>query len=131
MTLLQALTALNVLQEYPELREYIKNFNGCHGFMYTVETDPQRIRLNKQLDEVLYDDNHSGSSWGSMIRTVKDVLNGVLTREELIEQVEEETRVLEVLYKEMRRNDLEIEAQHMEAQHMEAKHVEAPPPYSK
>ena len=57
----QVLSALNVLQTHPDLREYIKNFYGIHGFMYTIETEPELLRLNKKLDEVLDDGWHRGS----------------------------------------------------------------------
>ena len=86
--------ALDVLQEYPQLIAYIKIFDGKHGFMYTRETDPQHIELKKQMEDVLDDGNHSGASWGNMMRNVQAVLNGVVT----VEQLQEEDRIREERY---------------------------------
>ena len=45
------LNALDVLVEYPHLQEYIKGFNGPHGFMYTNTSESEKY--NCQLDELL------------------------------------------------------------------------------
>ena len=83
--------ALDLLVEYPHLQKYIKVFNGPHGFMYTTETETHERACKLQLDELL-DPNgmHSGGSWGSLLRNIQAVLNGVLTREYVIEQAAEE-----------------------------------------
>jgi len=78
--------ALDTLREYPAITEYIKNFKGNAGFMYTVETEPGRIAIKKQMEDVLDDGHHSGSSWGCMMRDIQSVLNGVITVEELQEE---------------------------------------------
>jgi hypothetical protein len=94
MSHLQILNALDVLIEYPDLMEYIKTFDSPAGFMWTKETDPERIDYVNRLDELLDAESHSGGSWGSMLRGVQAVLNGVLTREYLEEQsVEEEAHI--------------------------------------
>jgi hypothetical protein len=149
MTLQQVISGLETLQEYPELTEYIKSFNGNAGFMFTVETEPDRIRLSKQMEKVLDSDGmHSGGSWGYMLRTIQRVLIGNITKEQVMEQAEIEKRNIQEWREAMRKKDEEWEAKHgeakhgeakhMEAKHGEAKHVEAsqnhpesPPPYSK
>jgi len=90
MSHLQVLNALDVLIEYPDLMEYIKTFDGPAGFMWTKETDPERIGYVTRLDELLDAESHSGSSWGSMMRGIQAVLNGLLTVEYLEEQAAEE-----------------------------------------
>jgi hypothetical protein len=78
--------ALDILREYPAITEYIKSFRGRHGFMYTEETDPGRIAIKKQMECVLDDGHHSGSSWGYTMSNIQAVLNGVVTVEELQEE---------------------------------------------
>lgn len=104
MTLQQVLTALDVLQEYPELREYIKDFDGQYGFTYTIETQPERVQLQKQMEQVLDDDNHSGNSWGYMLRTIQSVFTGVISRDELVERNKAEQIVLAEVLEEHKRN---------------------------
>jgi len=126
MNLQQVISGLEILEEYPELTEYIKSFNGNDGFMYTIETEPDRILLNKQMEKVLDSDGmHSGGSWGYMMRTIQRVLIGNITKEQVLEQAEIEKRNIEEWREEMRKKDEEIEAKHVEAKHVEAKHVEA------
>jgi len=72
----QVLTALALLREYPEIEDYIRTFNGVYGFLYTEETEPERIELNKQMITLLDDDSHSGASWGCMLRIIQDRLKG-------------------------------------------------------
>ena len=81
--------ALDTLREYPAITEYIKSFNGNGGFMYTTETDPDRIAIKKQMEDILDDGHHSGASWGYMMRIVQCVLNGVIT----VEKLQEEDRI--------------------------------------
>ena len=78
--------ALDTLHEYPDIAAYIKSFNGTLGFMYSIETEPERIALKKKMEDILDDGSHSGSSWGGMMRDIQAVLNGVITMEELQEQ---------------------------------------------
>jgi uncharacterized membrane protein YcgQ (UPF0703/DUF1980 family) len=129
MTLRQVLSALDVLQEHPDLTKYIKDFYGNDGFMYTVETDPELLRLSKKLDKTLDDGSHSGASWGFMMRTVQGVLNGVITKEQILEQIEEEDRIYAVWREEMRRQDEEIEKSNLEKSNLEELN-EQPPPYT-
>ena len=78
--------ALETLRNYPAITEYIKN---NEGFMYTKETDPNRIALKAQMEHILDDENHSGASWGTMMRNIQAVLNGVIT----VEQLKEKDRI--------------------------------------
>jgi hypothetical protein len=91
MSSIRVLEALNILNKYPELQDYIKTFDSPCGFMYNVENDPVRKRLAKQLDDLLDPCKmHSGASWSYMLRNVQAVLNGVITREYIINQIEKE-----------------------------------------
>ena len=98
MSHLQILNALDVLIEYPDLMEYIKTFDSPAGFMYTKETDPERREYVTRLDELLDAESHSGSSWGSMLRGVQAVLNGVLTREYLEQEAAEEREHMNIMH---------------------------------
>lgn len=91
MSCSQILNALDALVEYPDLQEYIKNFDNPCGFMFIVETNEHRKLLKKRLDALL-DPNgmHSGGSWGSMLRGVQALLTGVWKREQLLKQIAEE-----------------------------------------
>ena len=87
------LEALDILVEYPDLIEYIKKFNSDGGFMFTKETDTHRKECEIRLDNLLNGDgNHSGGSWGCMLRGIQAVLNGMWTLEDLIEKVADEER---------------------------------------
>ena len=87
MSLTQVLSGLDMLQERKDIMNYIKEFNGCGGFMYSVETDPERIKLKDDMETLLDDGSHSGASWGWMMRVIQSVLNGNVTREEIIYEV--------------------------------------------
>jgi hypothetical protein len=95
MSAVNVINMLDILVEYPALREYIKNFNGVDGFIRTVETEPARKQLQTQMGEVL-DANHmhSGASYACGLRGVQAVYNGTLTREELEAHHVEEMRYI-------------------------------------
>jgi hypothetical protein len=101
MTLQQTLETLDILSDPAniDVLEYIKTFDGDHGFSYTVETDPARIALKKKMSTIIDEGPHSGASWGCMLRLVQAVLKGVHTYEELVIKNNEQ----EALYKELRR----------------------------
>lgn len=90
MSFQQVIACLDKLVEYPVIVDYIKHFNGPDGFMYTIETDPIKMQLNKQMNDLLDDGYHSGASWGYMMRLVQAVLHGVTTREHILERIQEE-----------------------------------------
>jgi hypothetical protein len=52
------------------LIQYIKNYNLYGGFMFGRDTDPDKQKLSRQLDDLL-DDGHSGASWAAMMRTIQ------------------------------------------------------------
>ena len=111
MTYSQVLNALDRLTAYPELQEYIKSFNGDGGFMFTVETHPQRKAYQTQLDQVLNSNGmHSGSSWAFMLRGVQAVLMGAFTREWLLVKIADQTKRMEEY-----RRELDRQAAHEEA----------------
>ena len=90
------LNALDVLVEYPDLQEYIKDFDAPTGFMFTRETNPQRLACAAQLEALLdTNGNHSGGSWGSLLRSLQAVYTGAVTRAQLEEKVEAEKRRIE------------------------------------
>ena len=83
MSYTDVLNALDVLVEYPDLREYIiKGFNK-------PRTSSYEIRLLDLLD---VKNNHSGGSWCSMLSRIQEVLKGVLTREFIVEKANAEKK---------------------------------------
>lgn len=90
MSFQQVIACSDKLVEYPAIVDYIKHFNGSDGFMYTTETDPVKIDLQERMNQLLDDGSHSGASWGCMMRLVQAVLNGVTTREDILERMREE-----------------------------------------
>lgn len=96
MSYASIVNALDVLVEYPDLQEYIKNFDAPRGFMYTSETDPQRLACADRLEQLLdADGNHSGGSWGCLMRGLQAVFIGAVTREEVEKQAAAEKRRIE------------------------------------
>lgn len=85
------ISGLDVLQYYPDIKEYIKNFDGDGGFTYTTNTDPHyNAEIEKQMLSILNSAGvHSGYSWGCMLRGIQAVLKGSLTRESIEEQIVE------------------------------------------
>jgi hypothetical protein len=93
MSLQQIIKALDILVEYPDIIEYIKNFKGYGGFMYTIETDPILCNIHKKMEELLDSRGmHSGGSWSYMLRMIQLVLNGSITRESIMQEIAEEDR---------------------------------------
>ena len=95
MSYSSVLNAIDVLVEYPDLQEYIKGFNGYGGFMFNLnrEADPQRIAYEIRLEQLLDAKGmHSGCSWGCLMRSLKAVYTGALTREEVEKEVASEKR---------------------------------------
>jgi hypothetical protein len=101
------ISGLDMLKDYPEIKEYIKNFNGAGGFMYTTEEDPQyNAEIEKQMSKILDAHGvHSGSSWGFMMRGIQSVLNGSTTRE----SIEEELFKFEKRYNEILREQQQLQ----------------------
>jgi hypothetical protein len=86
------ISGLDMLQDYPNIKEYIKNFDGAGGFMYTTNIDPHyNAELEKQMSDILDARGmHSGSSWGCMLRGIQAVLKGTLTRESIEQKIIEQ-----------------------------------------
>lgn len=80
------LKALDTLKEYPHLENYIQTFDEKGGFMFTDETNPERLQMKQQLSDVLDDGFHSGASWACMLRIIQGVLCGIIKREDLMKE---------------------------------------------
>ena len=126
MSLNQVLEAINTLKSYPAISEYIKNFDGNRGFMYTVETEPEKIQIKAQMEQVLDDGSHTGASWGWMMRTIQAFLSGVITYEDIVKQQEEENQQYQYYMERARVRAQEQQAQAQQAQEPEAQ-VQEPP----
>ena len=85
------ISGLDMLQDYPNIKEYIKHFDGAGCFMYTTNIDPHyNAELEKQMTDVLDPHGmHSGRSWGYMLSGIQSVLKGTLTRESIEEKIVE------------------------------------------
>jgi|688.fasta_scaffold490758_2 hypothetical protein len=81
---------LDILKEHPDVTRYIVEFNGREGFMYTIETDSNKIELQQKMNKLLDDDTHSGASWGCMLRLIQGILNGTFPYEKFLEKLNEE-----------------------------------------
>ena len=92
MSFSEIVQALALLNDYPEISEYIKTYNNSGGFMFGRETDPIRIELHNRMESLLDDGHHSGSSWGWTLRNIQAVLNGTFSREQLMEAYENEKK---------------------------------------
>ena len=79
MTYAQTKIVLDTLTDYPVISNYIKTFENKNGFIFTVETDPERKEWQRQMNVLLDDGTHSGATWSCMMRTVKAVLNGKMS----------------------------------------------------
>lgn len=119
------ISGLDLLEDYPHIKEYIKNFDGAGGFMYTKNTDPHyNAEIEKQMNNILNAHGmHSGSSWGCMMRGIQAVLNGTYTREfieqkivenqiqynEYMRQLEMERAKIEFEQREIQREETQME----------------------
>ena len=82
---LNALTIIEAQENSAALIDYIKNYNLDGGFMFGRTIDHDKQLLSKQLDDLLdVRGIHSGASWGTMMRTIQGVYNGIYTREQLM-----------------------------------------------
>ena len=88
----QILEALDILAAHPDIQEYIKSFDDPQDFMKT-ETEPLRKNLEKRLADLL--DPHGMYPcylWVLLLRNVQAVLKGVMTHEDILNQIAEEKR---------------------------------------
>jgi hypothetical protein len=86
MSFQQVKRCLDILKEYPAIENYIKEFNGRDGFSFTIETDKNKLYIQRKMNELLDDGSHSGGSWAYMLRTIQAILNGTLPYEEYLEK---------------------------------------------
>ena len=113
------LNALDILIEYPDLMEYVKTFDSPKGFMYTRETDINRIKCEKHLSDLLdANGTHSGASWGGMLRGVQSALNGINTREYfmVMEKMDEEENQYQQAEQQAEQKQAEQQAQEKQAE---------------
>jgi predicted metallopeptidase len=75
------------LYSHPDIVEYIKSFKGDPGFMHVKETKPERISLQEKMSVVLDENRHSGSSWGWALRIIQDIVNGVKTKQTILDAI--------------------------------------------
>ena len=65
--------ALNIIEEKPDLVDFIKNFDEEGGFMFCF--DKRLFEIYNQLET----DGHSGSSFALTMRCCQNILNGTNT----------------------------------------------------
>jgi len=112
--------ALDLLVEYPDLQEYIKDFNRPGGFMFAPEPDKQ---LQARLDNLLDPHGcHSGGSWGCLMRGIQAVLTGVVTREQLLVRAAEEEEHMNL----MREKNDELRKARRQAEEQAEEQAEVP-----
>jgi len=97
MTYQQVQRCLEILDDYPDVKNYINCFNGAYGFIYTIETDIVKKNLQEEMNRLLDDGSHSGASWGFMLRTIQAVLNGTVTQAEITEGCRKEQLPLDLV----------------------------------
>jgi len=97
-----ALNGLDKLQqkENDDVADYIKSFNNDGGFMFHTEKTNERISIKNKMEELLDDGTHSGASFGFMMRLIQALLNGDITRQELLKEIEEDDRKMAEFVKE-------------------------------
>jgi len=88
----EIIDALDILTKYPHIEEYIKTYNNPCGFMFPNSLSEQDFILDSQMNELL-SGGHSGASWGSLLRGIQSVLNGVNTREKILIQIAKQKKL--------------------------------------
>ena len=99
----QLLEALDILVKYSDIQEYIKSFDDPQEFINTINTNTTTDTTNnntnintdmvKQIDNLL--DPHgmyTGGMWVLLIGNIHKALKGVITREYILNQIDEEKR---------------------------------------
>jgi len=108
----QAIKALTLLKngEHTDIIEHIKTFE---------EDDLNRIEISEKMSHLLDSHgNHSGASWGYMLRLIQSILLGKVSIEELIE----EDRISDELYRvyceeqELKRSQAQAQAEQEQEQ---------------
>ena len=65
----QSIEAFNILKKTPHLLEFIKNFNGDNGFMFSGNTEIYKI------GKILDFQGHSGCSFALTLRQIQTLIN--------------------------------------------------------
>ena len=94
----QAINGFTLLKngEHTDIMEYIKTFDGPYGFMYTLESDPIKNEISEKMSDLLDSrGNHSGASWGCMLRIIQALLLDKVS----IEELNEEDRISDEKYR--------------------------------
>lgn len=88
----QLLEALDILSEHSDIQEYIKSFDDPQEFINTTNTNTNTDMV-KQIDNLL--DPHgmyTGAMWVLLLRNIHKALKGIITREYILTQIDEEKR---------------------------------------
>ena len=98
--LIYVISGLDMLEDYPDVKEYIKNFDRAGCFM--VKDPHYNAEIEKQMDNILNANGmHSGSSWGAMLCGIKDVLNGdYIIEKKFVNQERKYNEFIQLLEKE-------------------------------
>ena len=91
----EAIIKIQAQSNSDALIQYIKNYNLYGGFMFGRDTDPDKQKLSRQLDELL-DDGHSGASWAAMMRKIQSVYIGLEQKENEKEKKGQDIRTITV-----------------------------------
>ena len=79
------ISGLDLLEDYPDVKEYIKNYygTGTGNVMYTNNTHTHyNAEIEKQMEIILNANGmHSGGSWACMLLGISSVLNDTYRRE--------------------------------------------------
>ena len=125
----QAINAVTLLKngEHTDIIEYIKTFDGERGFMYTIEHDPKRIEISEKMSDLLDSHgNHSGASWGYMLRLIQAILLDKVSIEELIEEdrISNEHYMIYCQEQELKRAQSQAEQEQAEQRQAEQRQAE-------
>ena len=92
----QLLEALDMLSEHSDIQEYIKSFDDPQEFINTINTTTNTniyTDMVKRLDNLLDPYGmYSGGMWVLLLSNIHKALKGVITREYILNQIDEEKR---------------------------------------
>ena len=93
----QLLEALDILAKYSDIQEYIKTFDNPQEFINTINTNTTNNNTTINTDMVKQIDNlldphgmYTGGMWVLFIGNIHKALKGIITREYILNQIEEE-----------------------------------------
>ena len=92
----QLLEALDILAKHSDIQEYIKSFDDPQEFINTINTTTNTniyTDMVKRLDNLLDPYGmYSGGMWVLLLSNIHKALKGVITREYILNQIDEEKR---------------------------------------